>query len=365
MSVITQQESFNSSVIQEMAELVERYLFWDRFTLSFGCAEGDIISFAEDILNDKLFADIKRFVDSDPAATSTPNPYQYVFKSYKGMRAILYYRIANHLIYHPDALLQSEPDTYRDPFDEESSSFNDAKDYFYLLARKMSEDAAVETGIEINPSARIEKGLVIDHGVHTNIAKDDSGIVIGETCEIGINCTILNGVTIGASDVNKGAKQGRRHPKIGSNVTICANARILGAIEIGSDVMISPFAVVTHDIPSNCKVSIINQLQIEKVSKSAPEILLYGLIPFEGKLLISGENLLNCNVCLCDSETLANEINVNILRVTMNIIEFELDEKLALPAQVSVCIWRGDTRIYILQPAAISAITRNGDKMNG
>ena len=363
--MITQQESFNSSVIQEMAELVEHYLFWDRFTLSFGCAEGDIISFAEDILNDKLFADIKRFVDSDPAATSSPNPYQYVFKSYKGMRAILYYRIANHLIYHLDALLQSEVDTYRDPFDEESSRFNDAKDYFYLLARKISEDAAVETGIEINPSARIEKGLVIDHGVHTNIAKDDFGIVIGETCEIGKNCTILNGVTIGASDVNKGAKQGRRHPKIGSNVTICANARILGAIEIGSNVMISPFAVVAHDIPSNCKVSIINQLQIEKGSKSDSGILLYGLIPFEGKLLISGENLLNCKVFLCDSETLANEINVNILRVTMNTIEFALDKELELPASISVCLQRDNTRIYILQPAAISAIIRNGDEKNG
>lgn len=160
-------------------------------------------------------------------------------------------------------------------------------------------------------------------------------------------------------------QQGRRHPKIGSNVTICANARILGAIEIGSNVMISPFAVVAHDIPSNCKVSIINQLQIEKGSKSDSGILLYGLIPFEGKLLISGENLLNCKVFLCDSETLANEINVNILRVTMNTIEFALDKELELPASISVCLQRDNTRIYILQPAAISAIIRNGDEKNG
>ena len=356
---------FNRDVIRQMADLINHYLSADRYTLSFTIVEDDVLSFAEDVLCDKLSADIDRFATSDPAATNAYDPFQYVFESYKGMHAILAYRIANHLIYNSDALLQSETDLYHDPFDEGTDNLDETKNYFYLLARKISEDAAIQTGIEINPSAKIEKGLVIDHGFNTKIAVDDHGIVIGETCEIGENCTILNGVTIGASDVNKGREEGRRHPKIGSNVTICANVRVLGAIKIGNNVVISPFSVVTHDIPDDCKVSIINQLQIEKVNNSENKILIYGLIPERNSFIIFGENLLNCDVYLCDSDTLADESSVSILEITVNIIRFEVIDKTKLTRNTSICIKRGDMRIYILQPNAITIAAGKEENENG
>lgn len=359
-------EEFKTYVMQQVVDLIDKYLYGDRFALSFSITENEVFVFAEEVLSSELIVDIERFVSSDPAAANAADPYNYVFNSYKGMRAILYYRVANHLIYSADALLLSETSNYsnyRDPFDideNEQINIRDARACLYRLARKISEDAATATGIEINPAAKISSGLVIDHGYNTKIITenpmDDHGIVIGETSEIGKNCTILNGVIIGASDVNKGAKKGRRHPKIGSNVTICANVRILGAIEIGDNVEIAPFAVVTRDIPSNCKISIVNQLQIEKKSNSDERIILYGLIPVGNDLLISGKNLSNCTVCFCDSETFSTEIDVNVIEITDSIIKFRKNESCELPERTSICIKCGNTRLYLLQPNAMGAI---------
>ena len=368
-------EEFKTYIMQKVIELIDKYLYGDRFALSFSIAENEVFIFAEEVLSSELIADIERFVSSDPAAANAADPYSYVFNSYKGMRAILYYRVANHLIYSADALLTSETNDYsdyRDPFDidvGEQNDFKDARACFYRLARKISEDAAVATGIEINPAAKISSGLVIDHGYNTKIITenpmDDHGIVIGETSEIGENCTILNGVIIGASDVNKGAKNGRRHPKIGSNVTICANARILGAVEIGDNVEIAPFAVVTRDIPSNCKVSIVNQLQIEKRGNSDGKLVIYGLIPVGNDLLISGKNLSNCTVCFCDSETFTAEIDVNVIEITDSIIKFRIINFCDLPERPSICIKCGNTRLYLLQPNAVNAITGKDDEKDG
>ena len=368
-------ENFKAYVMQQVIDLIDEYLYGDRFALSFSITENEVFIFAEEVLSSELIVDIERFVSSDPAAANAADPYNYVFSSYKGMRAILYYRVANHLIYNADTLLSSEMNdysNYRDPFDENDDEKNDIKDAkacFYRLARKISEDAAAKTGIEINPAAKISSGLVIDHGYNTKITTEDSiddhGIVIGETSEIGENCTILNGVIIGASDVNKGAKNGRRHPKIGSNVTICANVRILGAIEIGDNVEIAPFAVITCDIPSNCKISIVNQLQIEKKSNLDESIILYGLIPVENDLLISGKNLSNCTVCFCDSETFTIEIGVNVIEITDKIIRFRIIDACELPERISVCIKCGNTRLYLLQPNAVSAILGKEDEKDG
>ncbi|MBC7960671.1 MAG: serine acetyltransferase, partial [Vallitaleaceae bacterium] len=92
------------------------------------------------------------------------------------------------------------------------------------------------TGIEIHPGATIGKGLFIDHG---------HGVVIGETCEIGDNVTIYQGVTLGGT----GKEVGKRHPTIGSNVMISAGAKVLGSITIGDDCKIGAGSVVLVDIP--------------------------------------------------------------------------------------------------------------------
>ena len=93
------------------------------------------------------------------------------------------------------------------------------------------------TGIEIHPGAKIGKRLFIDHGM---------GVVIGETCTIGDNVTIYQGVTLGGT----GKQKGKRHPDIGDNVLIAAGSKILGNIQIDSNVNIGANSVVLQSVPS-------------------------------------------------------------------------------------------------------------------
>ena len=106
----------------------------------------------------------------------------------------------------------------------------------YFLARAISQISRALTGIEIHPGATIGKGLMIDHGM---------GVVIGETAEIGDNCTIYQGVTLGGT----GKDVGKRHPTLGDNVLVGAGAKVLGPFEIGDNVKIAANAVVLKEIP--------------------------------------------------------------------------------------------------------------------
>lgn len=105
-------------------------------------------------------------------------------------------------------------------------------------ARAVSQAAKFLTGIEIHPGATIGKGLVIDHG---------TGVVIGETTEIGDNCTLYQGVTLGGT----GKDVGKRHPTLGDNVLVGAGAKVLGPIMIESNSKIAANAVVLKDIPES------------------------------------------------------------------------------------------------------------------
>jgi len=110
-----------------------------------------------------------------------------------------------------------------------------------LLARWLSQRARHRTGIEIHPGAQIGRRVFIDHG---------DGVVIGETTIIGDDVTIYQGVTLGGT----GKDVGKRHPTIGSNVTIGAGAKVLGPINIGNNVKIGAASVVLKDVPDNCTV---------------------------------------------------------------------------------------------------------------
>ena len=110
-----------------------------------------------------------------------------------------------------------------------------------LLARWLSQRARHKTGIEIHPGAQIGRRVFIDHG---------DGVVIGETTVIGDDCTIYQGVTLGGT----GKDVGKRHPTIGSGVTIGAGAKVLGPINIGNNVKIGAASVVLKDVPDNCTV---------------------------------------------------------------------------------------------------------------
>jgi len=112
---------------------------------------------------------------------------------------------------------------------------------FRFLARFLSHIARGLTGIEIHPGATIGEGFFIDHGM---------GVVIGETAEIGKNVTMYHGVTLGGTSW----KKGKRHPTIGDNVIIGANAAILGAITVGENSKIGSGSVVNKEVPANSTV---------------------------------------------------------------------------------------------------------------
>jgi serine O-acetyltransferase len=105
-----------------------------------------------------------------------------------------------------------------------------------LPARLLSNLARVLTGVEIHPGAVVGSNVFIDHG---------TGIVIGETAEVGDGCTLYQGVTLGGRTLN----QGKRHPTLGSDVTVGAGAKILGPIEVGDEARIGSNAVVLQDVP--------------------------------------------------------------------------------------------------------------------
>lgn len=111
----------------------------------------------------------------------------------------------------------------------------------FFLARLISQVARFLTGIEIHPGAMVGDGVFIDHG---------AGVVIGETCRIGDNVLIYQGVTLGGT----GKHTGKRHPTIGDNVFIGAGAIVLGPITVGDNSKIGAGCVVLKDVPPNSTV---------------------------------------------------------------------------------------------------------------
>lgn len=111
----------------------------------------------------------------------------------------------------------------------------------YVLARLISQVARVFTGIEIHPGAKIGQRLFIDHG---------TGVVIGETAEIGDDVLLYQGVTLGGT----GNERGKRHPTVGNRVVIGTGSAILGNIKLGDDVKVGAGSVVVHSVPDGCTV---------------------------------------------------------------------------------------------------------------
>ena len=154
-----------------------------------------------------LLDDARSIRDRDPAARTTLE----VVLLYQGFHALFYHRQAHWLYEHKH----------------------------FFLARALSQFARHMTGIEIHPGAKIGKRLFIDHGM---------GIVIGETAEIGDDCTIYHGVTLGGT----GKDTGKRHPTLGNNVLIGAGTKVLGPVYIGDNARIGAGSVVLCNLPANC-----------------------------------------------------------------------------------------------------------------
>lgn len=153
-----------------------------------------------------LYLDAKNIALKDPAAKNI----FYVIFLYPGFHILIFHRLA-HFLYNIN---------------------------LKFLARFLSQIARFFTGIEIHPGAKIGRRLFIDHGM---------GIVVGETAQIGNDCTIYHAVTLGGV----GTEKKKRHPTIGNNVMIGCGAKVLGAIIIGDNVKIGANAVVLKDILSD------------------------------------------------------------------------------------------------------------------
>lgn len=148
-----------------------------------------------------------------------------------------------------------------------------------LVARCISEQAKLESGVEIHPAAIIGQRFVVDHGI---------GTVIGATAVIGEDCYLLQGGVVGSCGIASNPR-GKRHPTIGNRVEIGAFARLLGPIVIGDDVLIGPHCVLTDSVPAEGRVVIRNQIQ---VCQGSGGIEVFGLIPRpNGMLEIHGRGL--------------------------------------------------------------------------
>ncbi|WP_206207811.1 serine O-acetyltransferase [Virgibacillus profundi] len=157
----------------------------------------------------RMKEDMDVVFEQDPAARK----YIEVFLTYSGLHSIWSHRIA-HAFY---------------------------KKKLFFIARVISQVSRFFTGIEIHPGAIIGRRFFIDHGM---------GVVIGETCEIGDNVTVFQGVTLGGT----GNEKGKRHPTIKDNALISTGAKILGSITIGESAKVGGGSVVLKDVPDHTTV---------------------------------------------------------------------------------------------------------------
>lgn len=157
----------------------------------------------------RMKSDIQAVFDNDAAARSV---FEVVL-TYSGLHALWAHRIA-HWFY---------------------------KKKRFIIARMISQVSRFFTGIEIHPGAVIGERFFIDHGM---------GVVIGETCQIGNDVVIYQGVTLGGT----GKEKGKRHPTIGNNVVISSGAKVLGSFPVGDNSRIGANAVVLREVPPNSTV---------------------------------------------------------------------------------------------------------------
>ncbi|MCK4777323.1 MAG: serine O-acetyltransferase [Actinomycetia bacterium] len=157
----------------------------------------------------RIKKDLKVIKERDPAASNIIE----ILLCYPGLHAIWFHRIS-HFLYRRG---------------------------LKTIPRLISHASRFFTNIEIHPGAEIEEGFFIDHG---------TGVVIGETTKIGKNVTLYQGVTLGGT----GKEKGKRHPTIGDNVVIAADATVLGPIEIGENARVGAGAVVINPVPPNSTV---------------------------------------------------------------------------------------------------------------
>ena len=213
----------------------------------------------------ELKAELDAIMERDPAAKSRAE----VYLLYSGFRAVRSYRRANW-------------------FFKRGHTF---------IARWISQRSRHKTGIEIHPGAAIGKGLFIDHGM---------GVVIGETAEIGDNCTIYQGVTLGGT----GKEHGKRHPTLGDNVLVGSGAKILGPFRVGDNARVAAGAVVLKEVPDNAtavgvpaRLVRINGEKVEPKSKQMDLVNVGDPVTADIDRLQGEIDNLKCKSGVCNTDT--------------------------------------------------------------
>ena len=215
-----------------------------------------------------LLEDLTAYTLRDPASNGRSD---IILSSYSSFKAILFYRLA-HRVWHLDKV----------PWQQRE-----------IIAHKLSNKGKLLSGVEIHPAAKVGRRFVIDHGY---------GTVIGETCEVGDDCYILNGVILGAIGIadNPG---GPRHPRIGNNVEIGAGVKVFGSVVIGDNVFLSPSCIILRDVPARASVYIVNQLQMEH-SAGAKSGGLFSAYTLHDRLYLIGGEAGQFEVSLLDTDYL-------------------------------------------------------------
>jgi len=220
----------------------------------------------------QLKEDLRAVFDRDPAVRSV---FEIIF-CYPGFHAMLFYRLSHGLWTRK----------------------------FYLLGRFVSHLGRFFTGIEIHPGAQIGRGFFIDHGM---------GVVIGETAEIGENCTLYHGVTLGGTSW---AKE-KRHPTLGNNVVVGSGAKILGPFTVGNNAKIGSNSVVVKEVSDNATVVGVPGRMVVSGEKPSGVDLQHGNLPDPVAKAVS---------CMMD-QIRALENQVKTLAEEQGHLEAELAEK--------------------------------------
>lgn len=214
--------------------------------------------------------DLAAFAGRDAAAHGDQ---RYIYSGYLSFRSVMAHRLAHaigdlRLAGVPAGLLSAQ-------------------------ARWISEEARRATGVEIHPGAAIGRRFVVDHG---------SGTVIGEDCEIGDDCYLLQNVVLGARNIvtrSDGAARPRRHPRIGSRVQIGGDVCVFGPVCVGDDCVIDPGARITTDVPAGARVRVVSTTQVSLTDR-APVV--HGVAVVAGCLVITGDGLLEAVPVVLDED---------------------------------------------------------------
>lgn len=175
--------------------------------------------------------DVTAFAGKDPASRGDA---ELIVRTYSSFKAVLHYRLA-HALVEPRYAKHLPPDAD-------------------MQAGIISSRGKMLSGAEIHHRCTIGRRFVLDHGF---------GTVIGETTQMGDDCYVLGGVTMGATGIS-GNPFGKRHPTLGNRVQVGSFARIFGPVSIGDDVFIGPHCVIKNDLPPNVVVTVKSEIQVTR-----------------------------------------------------------------------------------------------------